>query len=280
MQRRGHGWWAYLAPYGAFLLPAEIGRRLPESVAPWMLPVKVAVPAALLVYFVLRGDLLELRGFRPGWRVILDVLVGVAIAVLWVGPFLLFDALPRGAEADAFVVGTELDRTVHRDGAWRRVIAAVRDRFGGHITYAANWTHYEQVPFWDAVDVIGIQGYFPLAERPGLPEPERLQAAWNERLDELAMFSRLQNRKIVLAELGYSRSAQAAVRPWDGREGGEHAEETQARCLYTDHLNILVLGEGIKHSQGVAASSYTGNKNIGEPFFLSEYLSLCFPAYD
>ncbi len=102
MQRRGHGWWAYLAPYGAFLLLVEVGRRLPESVAPWMLPVKVAVPAAFLVYFVLRGDLLELRGYRPGWRLSLDVLVGVAIAVLWVGPFLLFDALPRGAEADAF----------------------------------------------------------------------------------------------------------------------------------------------------------------------------------
>ncbi len=102
MQRRGHGWWAYLAPYGLFLLLVEVGRRLPESVAPWALPVKVAVPAALLLYFVLRGDLLELRGYRPGWRVFLDILFGVGIAVLWVGPFLLFDFLPRGAEADGF----------------------------------------------------------------------------------------------------------------------------------------------------------------------------------
>jgi CAAX prenyl protease-like protein len=70
-----------------------------------MLPVKVAVPAAFLVYFVLRGELLELRGYRPGWRLFLDVLVGIAIAALWVGPFLLFDGLPRGAEADAFDPG-------------------------------------------------------------------------------------------------------------------------------------------------------------------------------
>ncbi len=102
MQSKGHGWWPYLAPYGLFLLLVEVGRRVPESVAPWMLPVKVALPAALLLYFVLRGDLLELRGYRPGWRVSLDILFGVAIAALWVGPFLLFDALPRGAEADAF----------------------------------------------------------------------------------------------------------------------------------------------------------------------------------
>ena len=105
IQRRGHGWWPYLAPYGLFLILVEVGRRLPEAVAPWMLPVKVAVPGALLVYFVLRGDLLELRGYRPGWRVSVDVLFGVFIAALWMGPFLLFDSLPRGAEAEAFDPG-------------------------------------------------------------------------------------------------------------------------------------------------------------------------------
>ena len=135
------------------------------------------------------------------------------------------------AEADAFVVGTELDRTVHRTGDWRRIIAAVRSRFDGHITYAANWTHYDQVPFWDALDVIGIQGYFPVAEQPGLPEPAALRAAWADRLSQLGTFARQHDRKVVLAELGYSRSDQAAVRPWEGHEGGEHAEETQARCL-------------------------------------------------
>jgi CAAX prenyl protease-like protein len=102
MQRRGHGWWAYLLPYGLFLILVEVGRRLPEALAPWMLPVKVAVPGAILVYFILRGDLPELRGYRPGWRVVLDILFGVFIAALWMGPFLLFDSLPRGAEADAF----------------------------------------------------------------------------------------------------------------------------------------------------------------------------------
>jgi hypothetical protein len=87
------------------------------------------------------------------------------------------------------------------------------------------------VPFWDALDVIGVQGYFPLAEQPGLPELEALRAAWADRLDQLGAFARQHDRKVVLAELGYSRSEQAAMRPWDGREGGAHAEETQRRCL-------------------------------------------------
>jgi CAAX prenyl protease-like protein len=113
-QRQGHGWWPYLAPYGLFLILVEIGGRLPEALAPWMLPVKVAVPAAILLYFVLRGDLPELRGYRPGWRVCLDILFGVAIAALWMGPFLLFDALPRGAESDAFDPG-QLGEALRRE---------------------------------------------------------------------------------------------------------------------------------------------------------------------
>jgi len=121
MQRRGHGWWAYLAPYGLFLILVEVARRVPEAAAPWMLPVKVAVPAAILVYFVLRGDLPELRGYRPGWRVSLDVLFGVFIAALWLGPFLLFDALPRGAEADAFDPG-QLGESLRRQTLMLRLL--------------------------------------------------------------------------------------------------------------------------------------------------------------
>ncbi len=70
-----------------------------------------------------------------------------------------------------------------------------------------------------------------MADRAGLPEPEALRKAWADRLDRLSAFARRHNRKVVLAELGYSRSDRAAVRPWDGSEGGEDAEETQRRCL-------------------------------------------------
>jgi hypothetical protein len=134
-------------------------------------------------------------------------------------------------DADAFVIGVELDRTVHRADDWRRVIAAVRGVFDGNLTYAANWSHYQDVPFWDALDVIGIQAYFPVADAPGVPDPGALRRAWAQRLDRFDAFARRQNRRVVLTELGYSRSEFAAVRPWEGREGGAHAEEVQRRCL-------------------------------------------------
>ncbi len=137
------------------------------------------------------------------------------------------------ADADAFVVGTELDRTVHREKQWRGIISALRTRYDGPLTYAANWSDYEKVPFWDALDVIAIQAYFPLMRRRGLPEPRDLETAWRALLKRLGAFSRRHDRKILFSELGYDRSELAAVRPWEGGggSGGAIADQTQRRCL-------------------------------------------------
>jgi CAAX prenyl protease-like protein len=85
------------------MLLVEIGGRLPEAVTPWMLLVKPAVPAAMMIYFASRGAYPELRGMR--WQAshtLLDVVLGVVLAVLWMGPYLAIEALPRPEPADGF----------------------------------------------------------------------------------------------------------------------------------------------------------------------------------
>ncbi len=134
-------------------------------------------------------------------------------------------------DADAFVVGTELDKTIGHEQRWRHIIGRVRATYGGPLTYAANWTDYRRVPFWDDLDAIGVQAYFPLTDQPGLPGQGDLDLAWARVLKDLAAFSRREGRPVVLSELGYACSANAALRPWEGREGGEHADEIQRRCL-------------------------------------------------
>ena len=134
-------------------------------------------------------------------------------------------------DADAYVVGTELGSTVHYEKNWRQIIAAVRQEFRGPLTYSANWDRFEKVPFWDALDIISIQSYFPLVDQPGLPTQEELEQAWGRLTGRLERYAAKHDRKILLAELGYNRSAQAALRPWESRQGGEHAEEIQRRCL-------------------------------------------------
>ncbi len=134
-------------------------------------------------------------------------------------------------DADAFVVGTELDKTVQFEKQWRKIIAAIRERTSMPLTYAANWPSYQQVKFWDALDVIGIQAYFPLVDHDRLPSEAELEQAWAGILGRLEKYSQKHNRKILLAELGYDRSTAAARRPWGRGRRSEQAEETQRRCL-------------------------------------------------
>jgi hypothetical protein len=67
-------------------------------------------------------------------------------------------------DADGFSIGNETDRLVCCEAEWRAVIAAVRKETRAHLTYASNFDAYERVPFWDALDAIRVQAYFPLSE--------------------------------------------------------------------------------------------------------------------
>ncbi len=93
-KKKGHGWWPYLGPYLGFGLAAAFGERLPESAQPAMLIVKPGVTAGLLCYFWRAGAYPELRGFR--WRspwLLADVAVGVALAAVWMVPYLLIPSI-------------------------------------------------------------------------------------------------------------------------------------------------------------------------------------------
>lgn len=137
-------------------------------------------------------------------------------------------------EADGFSVGTELDRTVHRETEWRRIIARVRSEVDAPLTYCSGWDTYREVPFWDALDAVGVQGYFPLVRHDRIPTDEELTAGWAAVVRELESFARERNRRVVLGELGYNRSLRAAVQPWEYEQDADpRAADLQRRCLDT-----------------------------------------------
>jgi CAAX prenyl protease-like protein len=95
--------WPYLAPYGVLVGLAELGGGLPALAAP-LLAARVVLPA-LIVFAAWRGGAYpELRG-RAGPS---DVAFGLAIAALWMAPYLLWPALPRGEPFDPDALGTAL----------------------------------------------------------------------------------------------------------------------------------------------------------------------------
>ncbi len=116
--------------------------------------------------------------------------------------------------AELLAVGVEYEATTHREDEWRRIIAAVRRVYSGRLTYAANWDTLGRVGFWDALDLIGVHGYFPLTD-DDRPNAETLRRAWDGPLAELGRLSETHGGlPVVFAEIGYSRSSDAARRPW------------------------------------------------------------------
>ena len=92
LARRGHGWWPYWFPLGSFLLIGSFTSWFPESIQPWLLPVKVVVPGALFLYYWQQGEYPELRSFRSsGAGILMDVVVGVAGAALWMAPYVVVE---------------------------------------------------------------------------------------------------------------------------------------------------------------------------------------------
>lgn len=112
-----------------------------------------------------------------------------------------------------FSVGLEYQGTTSQEAEWRRIIAEVRRVYSGRITYAANWDHLEQIPFWDAVDWIAVQAYFPISQEDN-PSREALVQGWREPLRRMEALAERYGKPVLLAEIGYDTSAEAARQPW------------------------------------------------------------------
>jgi len=132
--------------------------------------------------------------------------------------------------AAIFCVGLEYKKTEHREADWRAVIAAVRQVYSGKLTYAANWDTYHKVKFWDALDYIGVQAYFPVCDGPNPTETE-LHEGWDKLLVELEWYSKKIDKPMLFTELGYNHSDRAGERPWDYQQGGKNAAEVKLRCM-------------------------------------------------
>lgn len=138
--------------------------------------------------------------------------------------------LAQRGRAALFSIGVEYQKTLHREADWRRVIRAVRKVYTGPLTYSANWDAYHKVPFWDALDYIGIQAYFPLSKQSN-PSVHTLHQAWKPIFQSLRAFSKKHRKKIIFTELGYNRASHTAARPWDHQEGGKNALQIKSRCV-------------------------------------------------
>lgn len=137
-------------------------------------------------------------------------------------------------------IGTELQTTaVEREQDWRQLIAEIRRVYPGKLTYAANWYEaFEQIQFWDALDFIGIQAYFPLTSKTN-PSVAELKQGWQRYGDAIATIHRSYQKPVIFTEIGYRSTSDAAIQPWKWPDTSEinpsklstqAGLQTQANC--------------------------------------------------
>ena len=116
--------------------------------------------------------------------------------------------------AELFIIGTELSSTIKYESLWRETINRVRAHFSGKLTYAASWDEAPRVPFWDDLDFVGINFYFPVSNRrnPGRME---ILSGWQPWLNHLELLSINTGRKILFTEIGYRSMDGAGMNPHD-----------------------------------------------------------------
>ncbi len=117
---------------------------------------------------------------------------------------------------DLLVVGTELiSMTQPRyQKYWQDIIKEARSVYSGPITYASFWTEWENVGFWQELDFIGVDAYFPM----GLPgsggNHGRLIRVWKQYyIPKLKAAAGRYGIPILFTEVGVSSQKEAYVLP-------------------------------------------------------------------
>lgn len=146
----------------------------------------------------------------------------------------IIDEAKRAAAAgvELFSVGLEyVEATRGHEDKWRRLIAAVRAAYPGQLTYAADYNHeIGHIAFWDALDVIGVNGYFTLADAES-PPAEVLAAGALPHLVRLQVLAERFRKPVVFTEVGFPSVSTAAQRPWQWPTGTETLDlDLQARA--------------------------------------------------
>ncbi len=123
--------------------------------------------------------------------------------------------------ADLFCVGTEFGWLSKFEPQWRFLIAEVRKVYGGPLVYAPNHgPEFENVQFWDALDYIGIDNYYPLTDS-------------YSALDVLASVEKVQKRfqkPVLFTEAGFSAAEGAHKEPWADETNYPLSLKEQERC--------------------------------------------------
>jgi hypothetical protein len=139
--------------------------------------------------------------------------------------------LSASAGVDVLCLGTELISATPHESEWRKLIAAVRPIYKGALTYQAHSKdEYRTLKFWDALDYVGISGYYPLTATLN-PTLDELEVALQKVQADLSQWQQQIKKPILFTEVGFHSADGTASHPWErGALKSLPNPDLQARC--------------------------------------------------
>ncbi len=124
--------------------------------------------------------------------------------------------LASEAQIDALCIGTELYHASSRHSdKWVEIIRKIRSIYNGDLMYAANWyREYEHITFWNELDYIGIQGYFPIGKFKK-SNKKSFNKSWRRYKKSIHRISKKYDKKVIFTEIGYANHKNSASKPWE-----------------------------------------------------------------
>ncbi len=167
-----------------------------------------------------------------------------------------YAAIAAENNVDTFVIGCELKDLSGSayQSYWDSIIAQIRTSYPSlTLTYAANATsagdEFTSVSFWDDLDMIGVDGYFPLTNHAD-PTVAQLVSAWTTaagNVNHFAPETALKNLQLahpsmplIFTEIGYPSAAGSNEAPYNYTPTGSYDPTEQQDC-YEAYFEVFSL---------------------------------------
>lgn len=141
-------------------------------------------------------------------------------------------------------VGVELRSwvTTTRAPSFAALVKQVRRIYRGALTYSGNWDDVDQTVILGDLDVIGINAFYPLADKDGAPESALAEGG---RLVQAKVHALAEawGKPVLFTEIGYTTRPNPAIKPWEWPDKmqnvkvDEAAQATAYRCLIAPLLD-------------------------------------------
>lgn len=142
-----------------------------------------------------------------------------------------FARIADSTKVEMYCIATEFHTFIaKRPAFWKQLIADVKKVYKGKLTYAENWDKYQEVAFWNEMDFVGVDAYFPLSEKQN-PSVEELKSGWKKHIKELDKYARKQQKPVLFTEIGYQSTDFSTQKPWESYSQKPDNEELQANAF-------------------------------------------------